>query len=495
MTEKRWYLSTWFISICFALWLLVIPLILGIVLLIIKHLGDKKRKAYWKDNGLDDLEKVKLKTEKLTKESENLKKENEKIKQDIIIESGNLEKEIEKVKEKVKHEEMALSKDNDLIKLEIENENNKLKSLKAELVSYEEEHLNQTFGFYEPKYGFENSELFKNELNDIRQKQKIMANVDEATISRSWQVDGSVKKGEAMRKSNVKLAVRAFNQECDTAILKAKFNNIEVIEKQIKKAKEQINKLNSRNGIEIRDEYLALKIDELYLVHEFHLKKEEEKEEQRILKEQMREEKRIQAEIERERKKLEKDEKHFKQALEKYDKQMETASEELKQEIQMKIEEIQERVIDIQSEKEKVDFREQNAKAGYVYIISNIGSFGADVFKIGMTRRLEPMDRVNELGSASVPFNFDVHAMVFSDDAPKLERALHKAFENYQINKVNPRKEFFRVDINEIAKVVRHNHNKTIEFTKLAVAEDYRKSLQLIQEEVEEKTLEKIAVS
>ncbi|MBM0065188.1 DUF4041 domain-containing protein [Alkalicoccobacillus gibsonii] len=495
MTEKRWYLSTWFISICFALWILIIPFILGIVLLITKQLAENKRKAYWRENGLDDLDKVRLKTEELIKESENLKKEKEKIKQDIIIESANLEKEIEKVKEKVKHKEMELSKDNDLIKLEIENENNKLKSLKAELVSYEEEHLNQTFGFYEPKYGFENSELFKNELNDIRQKQKIMANVDEATISRSWKVDGSEKKGEAMRKSNVKLAVRAFNQECDTAILKAKFNNIEVIEKQIKKAQDQINKLNSRNGIEIRDEYLALKIDELYLVYEFHLKKEDEKEEQRLLKEQMREEKRIQAEIERERKKLEKDEKHFKQALEKYDVQMENASEELKQEIQLKIEEIQAKVIDIQSEKEKVDFREQNARAGYVYIISNIGSFGADVFKIGMTRRLEPLDRVNELGSASVPFNFDVHAMVFSDDAPKLERALHKAFENYQINKVNPRKEFFRVDINEIAKVVRQNHNKTIEFTKLAVAEDYRKSLQLIQEEVEEKTLDKIAVS
>ncbi|MCD8502161.1 MAG: GIY-YIG nuclease family protein [Bacillaceae bacterium] len=129
-----------------------------------------------------------------------------------------------------------------------------------------------------------------------------------------------------------------------------------------------------------------------------------------------------------------------------------------------------------------VDYREQNAKAGYVYIISNIGSFGEDVFKIGMTRRLEPLDRVNELGNASVPFNFDVHAMIFSEDAPKLENALHRAFESAQVNKVNPRKEFFNITLEEMAKVVKENHNKTVEFTKLAAAEEYRKSLKLKQE-------------
>ncbi|MCM2674579.1 DUF4041 domain-containing protein [Alkalicoccobacillus plakortidis] len=485
MIERRWYLSTWFIALCFALWLLAVPTIVGIILLIMKNSAEKKRQIYWKENGLDDLEKIKHTTDKLIKESEKLEKQKETLLEDIVKETENLEKEIERVKAKVAKEEVKLSKDKDLIKMDIVKEEEKLNSIKKELVSYEEEYLYQTFGFYEPKYGFENSEEYKKQLIEIRTKQKIMANVDEATISRKWQVDGSEKKGEAMRKSNVKLAVRAFNQECDTAIAKAKFNNIDTIEKQLTKAREQINKLNTRNGIEIRNEYLTLKIEELYLVYEYHVKKEEEKEEQRILKEQMREEKRVQAEIERERKKLEKDEKHFQQALEKYDKQMETASEEMKFEIQTKIDEIHEKVTELQVEKAQVDFREQNAKAGYVYIISNIGSFGSDVFKIGMTRRLEPMDRVNELGSASVPFNFDVHAMVFSDDAPKLERALHKAFENYQVNKINSRKEFFRVDINEIAKVVRQNHNKTIEFTKLAEAEDYRKSLQLEQEELE----------
>ena len=123
--------------------------------------------------------------------------------------------------------------------------------------------------------------------------------------------------------------------------------------------------------------------------------------------------------------------------------------------------------------------REANAKAGYVYVISNIGSFGEDIFKIGMTRRLEPMDRIKELSSASVPFEFDVHAMIFSTDAPSLETALHQHFEKRSVNKVNLRKEFFKVSINEIESFVKENYNNTVEFTKTAIAKEYRQSLQI----------------
>jgi len=137
--------------------------------------------------------------------------------------------------------------------------------------------------------------------------------------------------------------------------------------------------------------------------------------------------------------------------------------------------------------KEDVLYRVQNTRAGYVYIISNIGSFGENVFKIGMTRRLEPMDRVKELGDASVPFTFDVHGMIFSEDAPALENALHKAFTERRLNRVNERKEFFRVDLKEIENVVKKNHNKTVEFTKLAEAEEYRKSVQ-----IEKKSLQSV---
>jgi hypothetical protein len=126
-----------------------------------------------------------------------------------------------------------------------------------------------------------------------------------------------------------------------------------------------------------------------------------------------------------------------------------------------------------------VDYREANQKAGYVYIISNIGSFGEGVYKIGMTRRLDPMERVRELGDASVPFNFDVHALIFSDDAPKLEAALHREFASRKINIVNQRREFFRVSLEEIEKVVKENYEKTVEFDVVPDAMQFRTSEEL----------------
>lgn len=128
---------------------------------------------------------------------------------------------------------------------------------------------------------------------------------------------------------------------------------------------------------------------------------------------------------------------------------------------------------------ENIDYREANAKAGYVYIISNIGSFGENIFKIGMTRRLDPMERIDELGDASVPFNFDVHAMIFSDNAPALESALHRAFENRKVNMVNTRREFFNVTLEEIETEVRKHFDKTVEFIKLAPAKQYRESIKI----------------
>lgn len=442
MSNSKWYLSTWFISIWFVLSFLIIPFFIGLVLLVLQMKENKKIKEDWENSGFGDVVQAREQKELLEKESDKIKKE-------ISANQTKL----------------------DSLKLEIVDK-------KDEIIILDEEALYQSFGFYQPKYGFENSEQYKNQLDKIREKQKEMATNKQATNhSNNWTVDGSKKKGEAMNNDNIKMVVRAFNNECDTAIINVKFSNIEAIEKRIRNAYKQLNTLNKKNKIEIKESYLSLKLDELYLAYEYQVKKEEEKEEQRMLKEQIKEEKRIQMEIEREKKKLEKDEQHFNNAMVNYKKQLEVASDEMKLEIESKIAEINEKLAEIQKEKETVDYREQNAKAGYVYIISNIGSFGDNVYKIGMTRRLEPLERVNELGNASVPFSFDVHAMIFADDAPKLESALHKAFEKYQMNKVNPRKEFFNVTLDEIAKVVKENHNKTVEFTKLAAAEEYRKSI------------------
>lgn len=141
--------------------------------------------------------------------------------------------------------------------------------------------------------------------------------------------------------------------------------------------------------------------------------------------------------------------------------------------------EIEKHLTELDQKLKDIDYREANKRAGYVYIISNIGSFGENIYKIGMTRRLNPMERVDELGDASVPFKFDVHALIFSDDAPTLETALHHAFEDRKVNMVNARREFYRVTLEEIESVVKSNYDKTVEFIKVPLAEQYRESLRL----------------
>ena len=209
------------------------------------------------------------------------------------------------------------------------------------------------------------------------------------------------------------------------------------------------------------------------------LQLEREREQQKAIKEQMLEEEKVRREIEREKSRIEKEERQFRNEISKLMKYMQNAIDIEKQLYIDKIRDLDEKLKLLEKDRENVLHREQNTRAGFVYVISNIGSFGENVYKIGMTRRLEPMDRVNELSTASVPFNFDVHAMIFSEDAPALENILHKTFEKNAVNKVNLRKEFYRIDLNEIEKVVKQHHNSTVQFTELAKAEQYRATLEM----------------
>ena len=220
----------------------------------------------------------------------------------------------------------------------------------------------------------------------------------------------------------------------------------------------------------------------MQLAFEYAQKKQQEKEEQREIKARMREEAKLQKEIEETRKKLEKEQTHYLNALAKINSQLLEASETEKEALLKKKQELEEKINDTEKAIKDVDYREANKRAGYVYIISNIGAFGKDIYKIGMTRRLDPMERVYELGDASVPFNFDVHAMIFSDDAPKLEHALHKAFEDRKLNMVNQRREFFNVSLDEIKEVVKNNYDKTVEFIDLPSAEQFRISEKMRKE-------------
>lgn len=185
-------------------------------------------------------------------------------------------------------------------------------------------------------------------------------------------------------------------------------------------------------------------------------------------------------EIEERKLKFEKEEKHFNKALETIATQLQNAQTATEREaLQQEASSIQEKLAGVEKEKLDIQMREQNTRAGYVYVISNIGSFGEDVYKIGVTRRLDPQERVDELGDASVPYDFDIHALIFSDDAPALENALHKTFEHGRLNLINRRREFFKVTLDEIEQAVRANFNKPTEFIRLADAAEYRQSLAL----------------
>lgn len=358
-----------------------------------------------------------------------------------------------------------------------------VKQKKSQIVELDETILLQEFGMYSPIYDFANSEMYKDRLDAIRTEQKNMILFKTAaTCSTNWTVNGSEAQGRVMTNLNIKQILRCFNDECDMLISKVKFNNIAAFIEKIRKSYDALNRMNTKSAVSISHEYLELKIQELQLAYEYAVKKQEEKEEQRRIREQMREEARLQKEIEEARKDIEKEQKHYVNALIKLNKQIDSCDELEKEVLLEKKAEIEKHLSDLDSAIKDIDYREANKRAGYVYIISNIGSFGENIYKIGMTRRLDPMERVDELGDASVPFKFDVHAMIFSDDAPTLETALHHAFENKKVNMINGRREFFNVTLEEIEEVVKANYDKTVEFIKIPQAEQYRESQKIIEQ-------------
>ncbi len=363
---------------------------------------------------------------------------------------------------------------------EIANLTKTVNQKKNEIIVLDDEILLQEFGLYTPMYSFMSSEEYKKKLESVRQEQKNMIKNESAAIcSTKWTVNNSEAQGRKMTKDNIKQMLRSFNNECEALIDKVKFNNIDSIKKRIKKSYELLNKLNSSYCISIAQPCLNLKLDELNLAYEYFVKKQEEKEAEKERRAAMREAAKVEKELAEERKKIEKEQKHYKQALVSLMVQIDKATDDEKIELEAKKAEIESHLTDIDDSIKNLDYRENNQKAGYVYVISNIGAFGENVYKIGMTRRLEPMDRVNELGDASVPFNFDVHAMIFADDAPALEAALHRAFEDKKLNMVNTRREFFNVTLEEIEEVVKANFDKTVEFVKYPAAEQHRESLKI----------------
>ena len=346
-------------------------------------------------------------------------------------------------------------------------------------------------GYYEPQYDFEfdghwNAELKK--LNQVMREMlrgiknnPVVGGNAAGFIIQGMSFNNSLQKGRKMQIDTLKLMLRAFNGECSGFVAKVNFKNVELQKKRIEKAWGAINKIGERsNFVAISAQYKDAKTKELNLVFEYEEWKEREKEEQRRIRQQIRDEERAAREIENAQKNAEKEEKQYQEALEKARAEIDGANEKQKEKLQKQIAELEERVGEMEEKKRAIS-QAMLTKTGHVYIISNVGSFGEDIYKIGMTRRLEPLDRVKELGDASVPFPFDIHAMIRTTDAPTLEKALHNHFQGRRVNLENNRKEFFYVTITELAEeleVLKNELGLEAEFklTLLAEAKQYRLS-------------------
>ncbi|HGO3330091.1 TPA: DUF4041 domain-containing protein, partial [Staphylococcus aureus] len=311
-------------------------------------------------------------------------------------------------------------------------------------------------------------------IKKLQMKEKELLNLEEVKI---FNVSTENKRHQ---NAQAKQIIRLFNAETSQLINKVNSKNIESMQNKIFKSYEGINKIFETDNVRIPETLLDIKLEMLDLMHKYQVKIEDEKIIRREERARLKEIEQAEKEMEKKLKELDKDIRHHNNEIKKLTMYLNNTDLQVEKELYIeKIRELDQSLKDLNSERENVEDRKDNAQSGFVYIISNIGSFGENVYKIGVTRRLEPMDRINELSSASVPFEFDVHALIFSENAFELESKLHEYFKKYKVNKVNGRKEFFKVNINEIKDKVLSEHNSTVQFIDEPKAIQYRETLRL----------------
>ncbi|HGO2433245.1 TPA: DUF4041 domain-containing protein, partial [Staphylococcus aureus] len=386
----------------------------------------------------------------------------------------------------LKEKNKSINIENQKIKREIQ----ELKNLKNDLISSIEEgtkelehitsYLNDELFKYdiELTYPFDLVEVDSSQINTyikkLQMKEKELLNLEEVKI---FNVSTENKRHQ---NAQAKQIIRLFNAETSLLINKVNSKNIESMQNKIFKSYEGINKIFETDNVRIPETLLDIKLEMLDLMHKYQVKIEDEKIIRREERARLKEIEQAEKEMEKKLKELDKDIRHHNNEIKKLTMYLNNTDLQVEKELYIeKIRELDQSLKDLNSERENVEDRKDNAQSGFVYIISNIGSFGENVYKIGVTRRLEPMDRINELSSASVPFEFDVHALIFSENAFELESKLHEYFKKYKVNKVNGRKEFFKVNINEIKDKVLSEHNSTVQFIDEPKAIQYRETLRL----------------
>lgn len=366
------------------------------------------------------------------------------------------------------------------LKVQIEEMNNRKYQLQNETKQLQEEIEILNKQAIVDSYNYSDYETLssaqcKNELALLKTQEKNLIKENRAIINMNSTSNSRTSS------NNVKQLLRCFNCECDNVFLSLTYKNIDSSRDKIAKIYESLNTIFSTDNISIAEPLFRMKLEELNLIYSYEIIKQNELELEKERRAQLLEEEKVRREIEKEKQRIQKEEMQFKNEVNKLMTYLNKSSNDVEKQLYIdKIKELEDKLKLLEIDKENVLNREQNTRAGFVYIISNIGSFGENIYKIGMTRRLEPMDRINELGDASVPFKFDVHAMIFSDDAPALEHILHKTFEENRVNKLNPKKEFYNIDLNAIKEIVNRNYNSTVNFIDYPEANEYRESIKLL---------------
>ncbi len=367
------------------------------------------------------------------------------------------------------HNEIArLRSEHDQMTLVARSMHTESAQVEAQLVRTRDEAILQEVGVYDYHHRLEDSVAHKARLDAIRGRIREMSKRDGGAVvgTTTWQVNGSAAQGRKMVNEISKLLLRAYNGEADVLVNKMRPYKVDAAIDQLDKARKTIVRLGASMNIAITEAYHQVRIEELRLTADFLAKKEEEKEAERAEKERLREEARARKEFEAEKARLLKEQSHYATALERI--RLTGSSDEVAA-AEAKLAEIGEAI-------HGVEEREANVRAGYVYVISNVGAFGPEVVKIGMTRRLDPTDRIRELGDASVPFRYDVHALVFSEDAVSLENRLHHALAERRLNLVNQRREFFYATPTEVKALLTQADGSVLEFIEEPEADEWHQS-------------------
>lgn len=361
-----------------------------------------------------------------------------------------------------------------------------ISQLKQQIPDFEEELYVQSFGFYQTKYNFINSGDYEFQLKRIKEQQRgMIKNNDAAICNISLSLNDSEKEGQKLSQNFLKLILTIFNSECDTVINKVKTSNIDTSEEKIKRVFNDLNKKSKIINCEITEEYLKLKIRELHLKYELECKKQEEKEQEQEIRNQMKQEEKENRKLEEEAKKIreaEENESQYRQQLAIALRQQESVAKQERRQLEVQIEQLRQNLAKAISDKEAAISRSAMVKAGYIYIISNIGSLGRDVYRICMTKRSTDEDGYIKEMSPVVPFPFDIHFKFISEDASDTLRRLHERFKDRRVNAINLRRDFFEISIDEIAQAVEDIKKETgalknIQYEKAPQALEYRRTI------------------